>query len=128
MTSRATYYATFEDVELRRDKAFNEGEKALCVALLEDAAVIIDAYNRYANENAKKTVSCSMVTRAMANIGTDMPIGASQGSMSALGYSQSWTVSGGGVGELYLTKLDKKILGVGNKIASHSPLECMVVK
>ena len=37
-----------------------------------------------------------------------VPTGASQGSMSALGYSQSWTIgTGGAVGEAYLSKTEK---------------------
>ena len=52
------------------------------------------------------------------------PMGASQGSMSGLSYAQSWTIgSGGGVGELYLSKLEKQILGYSNKIGSYSPVQ-----
>ena len=55
-----------------------------------------------------------------------VPMGATQGSMSGLGYSQSWTMgSNGSAGELYLAKLEKQMLGYGNKIGSHSPLEDM---
>ena len=32
-------------------------------------------------------------------------------------------MSGGSSGELYLSKLEKKLLGVGDKIGAHSPLE-----
>lgn len=32
-------------------------------------------------------------------------------------------MSGGSAGELYLSKLEKKLLGVGNRIGSHSPVE-----
>lgn len=117
-------YATFSDVEVRLNKTFSESEQNTCEALLDDASVIIDAFNKNAESDAKKIVSCNMVARAMANGGIDVPMGATQGSMSALGYSQSWTMSGGGsTGELYLTKIDKKILGVSNRIGSHSPIE-----
>lgn len=116
-------YATYIDVETRLNTTFNTEQQALCTALLDDAAIIIDAYNINANEDSKKVVSCRMVVRAIGNAGVDVPIGATQGSMSALGYSQSWTMSAGSTGELYLSKLDKKVLGVGNKIGSHSPLE-----
>lgn len=64
-----------------------------------------------------------MVIRALG-IDNDIPLGATQGSMSGLGYSQSWTIgTGGSVGELYLSKTDKQLLGGGNSIGSHSPLE-----
>jgi hypothetical protein len=44
--------------------------------------------------------------------------------MAGLGYSQSWTIgSGGGAGELYLSKLEKKLLGAGNAIGSYSPVQ-----
>lgn len=118
-------YATFSDVESRMGKTFTEAEQSLCNALLDDAAVIIDAYNADATEENKKTVSCRMVIRTMGTGTLDVPIGATQGSMSALNYSQSWTMTGGASGELYLAKLDKKLLGVGNRIGSHSPIEDM---
>ena len=55
-----------------------------------------------------------------------IPMGATQGSMSALGYSQSWTIGSGSAGELYLGKLEKKLLGCGNSIGSYSPVEALV--
>lgn len=121
-------YATYQDIEKRLNRTFSESEIELCEALLNDASIYIDAYNDDANENIKKVVSCNMVVRAMGTMDTDIPIGATQTAMSALGYSQSWTMgSSGSVGELYLTKSDKKLLGVGNKIGSYSPLEGMIV-
>ena len=114
-------YATPNDVIARTGKTMSTDEKAVCQALLNDAAVIIDSYNERATAEARKIVSCRMVIRAMQT--ADVPVGANQGSMAALGYSASWTISGGTTGELYLSKLDKKLLGVGAKIGSHSPLE-----
>jgi len=116
-------YATYTDVQSRMNKVFSSEEQALCSTLLDDAAVIIDAYNADAKTDAKKLVSCRMVIRIM-NSASDMPIGATQGTMSALGYSQTWTLSSGSSGELYLSKTDKKLLGV-SKIGAHSPLEDM---
>ena len=99
----------------------------VCDALLDDAAVLIDTYNPSASEEAKKIVSCRMVMRALGSGSDSVPVGATQGSMSALGYSQSWTVgSGGTVGELYLSKTDKKLLGAGSRIGSYSPVEELV--
>lgn len=116
-------YATYEDVQARTSSEIDE---ALCETLLEDAAVIIDSYNQNASEEAKKVVSCKMVIRAIGNSSVDVPIGATQGSMSALGYSQSWTLSSGSTGELYVSKLEKKLLGVGNQIGSYSPVQELV--
>ena len=121
-------YATVTDVQARMLHTMSSAEQTLCGTLLDDAAVIIDTFNAAASADAKKVVSCSMVIRKMgANDVSDVPIGATQGSVSALGYSQSWTIGGGGVsGELYLAKVDKRLLGVGNEIGSKSPVEDMV--
>lgn len=121
-------YATVTDVENRITRTLTTDEESVCGYLLDDAAVIIDAFNSEASANAKLTVSCRMVIRALGDgesIG--VPIGASQGSMAALGYSQSWTMgTGGQVGELYLSKLDKELLGYSNKIGSYSPTQELV--
>ena len=94
-------YATVQDVE-SGFRTLSDDEKSRCAALLEEASAIIDAY---ASNNPM------------------YPMGASQGSASALGYSQSWTLTGGTGGELYLSKLEKKLLGCGDKIGARSPIE-----
>lgn len=120
-------YATISEVQERMTRTLTEAEQSVCSALLDDAAVIIDAYNSEANEQAKKTVSCRMVVRALGDGSSQgIPMGATQGSMSALGYSQSWTLGSGAAGELYIGKLEKKILGAGESIGSHSPVEDLV--
>ena len=117
-------YAQYSDIEIRLKKSFDSQEITLCEELLNDSAIIIDAYNKDASDEVKKLVSCRMVIRAIGNSDVDTPIGASQGTMSALGYSQSWTLSSGATGELYLSRMDKRLLGV-SRIGSHSPLEDM---
>ena len=121
-------YATISDVEARMTRTLTTKEETVCTNLLDDAAVVIDAYNADASADAKKVVSCRIVTRALGDgDSAGAPMGASQGSQSGLGYSQSWTMSSGGaVGELYLSRLDKKLLGVGDKIGSYSPVENLV--
>ena len=121
-------YATVTDVENRITRTLTTDEESVCGYLLDDAAVIIDAFNSEASADAKLTVSCRMVIRALGDgEPTGVPIGASQGSMAALGYSQSWTMgTGGNVGELYLSKLDKELLGYSNKIGSYSPTQELV--
>lgn len=120
-------YATPSDVEARLGRVFTPTEEARCALLLQDAAVIIDSVAESAPTSAKSVVSCRLVERVMAEAGasgTGVPMGATQGSMSALGYSQSWTVgSGGSAGELYLSRLDKRLLGIGNNIGSYSPTQ-----
>lgn len=117
-------YATVEDVQARMTRQMSESEQAICSTMLDDAAVIIDSFNEMASEDKKQIVSCRMVIRQLGD-GSDagVPIGATQGSMSGLGYSQSWTLSSGSTGEMYLSKLDKELLGVGNRIGSYSPVE-----
>ena len=117
-------YATAEDVQRRMVKTLTDEQIGVCAALLDDAGVLIDAIAPNASDEAKASVSCSMVIRAMGSQG-DMavPMGATQGSASALGYSQSWTFGNGATGELYLSRTEKRILGVGNKIGSYSPVE-----
>lgn len=116
-------YATINDIETRyRD--LTASEETIATALLDDAAVMID---RIASESAtadqKKVVSCRMVIRALPQDGMTAPIGATQGSMTALGYTESWTMGNGSVNELYFSKEDKKLLGVSNQLGSYSPLE-----
>lgn len=100
-------------------------EITLCTRLIIEAGVIVDAYNEDADEDVKGVVVCQMVRRAISsgNATAGIPMGAMQGTMTAGPYSQSWTVQNGSVGELYLSKLDKKLLGVGNRIGSRSPAE-----
>lgn len=119
-------YATVSDVQARMSTTMDTTQQNICTNLLDDAAIIIDSFNANAPANTKKIVSIRMVQRAL-NVDSDIPLGATQGSMSALGYSQSWTMgSNTSAGELYLSKLEKELLGCGNKIGSKSPLEYMV--
>lgn len=122
-------YATVEEVQARMSRELSETEQSICMNLLDDAAVIIDAFNINGTEDSKKVVSCRMVLRSLGD-GEDIgiPVGATQGSMSGLGYSQSWTIGSGSSGELYLTKLEKEMLGRGNQIGSYSPIEALAVK
>lgn len=115
-------YASVEDVKKRVLRTLSEKEEVICNTLLEDASVLIDAYNANASESAKRTVSCNMVIRALGSGKMDIPIGATQGTMSGLGYSQTWTMGGGAsTGELYVSKADKKMLGCSGKLAFVSP-------
>lgn len=117
-------YATVQDVQARMTRTLSTSEQSVCEALLDDAAVLIDAYKASAAEANKKVVSCRMVLRALGDGSGDVPMGATQGSLSGLGYSQSWTIgSGGATGELYLSKTDKALLGCGNSIGSWSPVQ-----
>lgn len=121
-------YATYSDVQTRLGVTFSSQEQGTCTSLLGRAALMIDSYkvSENASADAKKEVSINMVARVMNSSTADVPIGATQGSMSGLGYSQSWTISNGATGELYFDKNDKRLLGVGNAIGSYSPIEELV--
>lgn len=117
-------YATTEDIQARMVRTMDSDELAVCATLLEDAAVLIDAFKAGASADAKKVVSCRMIVRALGDgSDTGIPIGATQGSVSALGYAQSWTVGSGSTGELYLSKTEKQMLGAGNSIGAYSPIQ-----
>ena len=112
-------YATVNDVQMRMLHTMTADEQAVCETYLEDAAVYLDTIAPDANDNAKKIVSCNICAR-LFGVAVDIPVGATQGSMSGLGYAQSWTISGGGsTGEIY----HRRLLGIGNKIGSRSPVE-----
>ena len=117
-------YATAADVA-SGFRSLSTEETARCEALLEEAAVLVDACSPGADPARKKLVSCRMVRRLLGEAeGSALyPTGATQGSASALGYTQSWSMTGGTVGEMYLSKLEKRLLGVGDKLGARSPLE-----
>jgi len=109
-------YATVQDVQDRMSETMTTQQQNICSNLLDDAGTIIDSFNVNATADAKKLVSIRMVQRSMS-IDSDIPMGATQGSMSAMGYSQSWAMgTNTSVGELYLNRTEKKLLGYGNKI------------
>ena len=90
----ATAYATVQDVQARMNRILSTAEQTQCATLLGDAAIMIDATGSQAIADIKMLVSCRMVIRALGDGETDgIPIGATQGSQSGLGYSQSWTMS-----------------------------------
>ena len=116
-------YATTDDVQARMTRVLSEDEITVCGNLLDDAAAIIDACASAAADGIKKLVSCRMVIRALGDGGDSVPVGATQGQMSALGYSQSWTFGSGSTGELYLSRLERQLLGKGNAVGSYSPVQ-----
>lgn len=118
-------YATVAAVQARMLRTLSPAEQSVCSALLDDAAVIIDAYAPEADPSAAEAVSVRMVMRALGDGGqSGIPMGATQGSMTGLGYSQSWTIgSGGASGEIYLSRVEKRMLGVGNKLGAYSPVQ-----
>lgn len=121
-------YATISDVQARLRRDLTEDEQHVCETLLEDACVMIHRMAPNADPPTARVVSCRMVLRALGDGGVSgVPMGATQGSMSGLGYAQSWTIgSGGSTGELYIGKTERQLLGLGNAIGSYSPTEELV--
>jgi len=111
-----TAYATAKDVEAGF-RSLDEDEQKRAEALLDEAKIIIDQVSNSASDDVKKLVSCRMVRRAIGDGDVSAaPIGATQGTTTAMGYSQSWTLSNGSSGELYVSRLEKQMLGVGVRI------------
>lgn len=123
-------YATISDIRNRITRDLTPDEERVCETLLDDVAVVIDSYNENASAKAKKLVSCRAVMRMLGD-GSDngIPTGASEGSMSALGYSQSWKIGSGSAGEIYLSKLERNLLDGGDRVGmSASPVEFLVTE
>ena len=119
-------YATKEDIRNRMPSL--TADDSVIDSLLDEAGIIIDAYNEDATSDKKKTVSVRMVSRALS-CDDSIPVGTTQGNRSALGYSEQWTMANGGtVGELYLNRIEKKFLGYSNKIGSYSPVQELVTE
>lgn len=118
-------YINVSDIETRLNRSFSASDRKRVELLIDQAGTLIDAYNCDANFRAKSLVSCNMVSRLLAaeDAQLQIPVGATQGSFSGLGYAQSFTFgSGTAAGEMYLTKGDKKLLGVSSRIGASNPL------
>lgn len=116
-------FATVSDLEARwRDLSEDEEERAS--VLLDDAAVyleslvVVDPENEH-QADALMIVSCNIVRRAM-NV-TDDLFGVSDATMTADIYSQRLTYSNPG-GNFYITKAERKMLGIGGSIQSLRPV------
>lgn len=107
-------YATVSDIESRW-RALNEAEQSRASVLIDDASAMLTALVNVDSDDQEqaqllKQVCCSMVIRAMSATEADA-FGASQMSMTAGPYSQSWSYSNP-TGDMYLTKLEKRLLGI----------------
>lgn len=112
-------YATVSDLEARW-RPLSVAEKQRAGVLLEDAAVILDAFvdicpGDGCRMKALRQVSCSMVQRAMTAAENGL-VGISQQTISADIYSQSMTTANPS-GDLYLTSMEKRLLGIGGAYA-----------
>ena len=105
-------YATLEELEARRG-VLDPDDREKAAALLEDAAVILDALvvidGTEEQETLLNLVSCNMVIRALST--TPDAYGVSSLSTTAGVYSESLQYSNPS-GDMYLTKLEKRLLGI----------------
>ena len=118
-------YASVSDL-IQRWKTLSAEEQTRAAVMLDDAATLLESLVTVDGENEKqlallKTISCSMVKRALSSIATGA--GVSQSSISADIYTQSWTYSNPS-GDLYLTALEKKLLGISNSYIGSIPAAC----
>jgi hypothetical protein len=105
-------YATLEDLEARRG-VLDPDDREKAAALLDDAAVILDGLVTIDGSEEQETllmiVSCNMVSRALST--TPDAYGVSSLSTTAGVYSESLQYANPS-GDMYLTKLEKRLLGV----------------
>lgn len=107
-------FADVSDIEARW-RTLTVDEKARAAVLIEDASAVLSKLvpvdpNDEQQDALLKTVCCNMVIRAMSATESDM-FGVSQSSMTAGPYSQSMNYANPS-GDMYLTKLEKRLLGI----------------
>lgn len=107
-------YAEVSDIELRWHE-LDSDEQSRAAVLIDDASAMLDALVNVDTSDAEqlellKMVCCNMVIRALSATASDA-FGVSNSSMTAGAYSQSWTYANPS-GDMYLTKLEKRLLGV----------------
>ena len=108
-------FATYADVEARW-RTMTAAEQAKATVLLEDASsilstlVAVDATNEQQAANLKQ-VCCSMVIRSMVAAASDAyGVDELQGTMGPFGQTAHFANPNG---DLYLTKLERRLLGIG---------------
>ena len=109
-------YADVDDLEARWHE-LSDVEQERAEVLLSDASAVIDSLVDVDETDEDmlaicKIVVCNMVQRSMTAMANDA-YGVTQQSMTAGAYTQSWTFSNPS-GDFYLTKMEKKMLGISN--------------
>ena len=116
-------YATVSDLQSRW-RPLSDAEQARATVLLDDAALRIDSCVPPPDEmtsqeqRARLVVSCEMVKRAMA---AGVGVAVSQESQTRGPFNASVTYANP-AGDLYLTKADKLLLGLGGQRAGNVSL------
>lgn len=107
-------YAEVSDIESRW-RELSTTEQSRASVLIDDASAMLTALVAIDSDDSEqaqllKQVCCSMVIRAMSATEADA-FGASQMSMTAGPYTQSWNYANPS-GDLYITRLEKRLLGI----------------
>lgn len=109
-------FATYEDVEARW-RTLTADEQTKATVLLNDAANMLLALVRVDESDGQqqailKQVSCTMVIRSMvASESTAFGVDKLQATMGPFSQQMSFTNPNG---DLYLTKQEKRLLGIGH--------------
>ena len=107
-------YATYQDIE-ERWRTLTADEQTRAVALLDDASAMLAALVRVDASDTQqaallKQVSCSMVIRSMvASASSAYGIDQMQATMGPFGQTVHYANPSG---DMYLTKLEKQLLGI----------------
>lgn len=116
-------YATVADVEARWRELTPE-ESARATALLEDASAILDAVVRIDGSEKQGRllcqVCCNMVIRSMGS--SVDSFGATSSTVMAGVYQQTLSYEAP-TGDMYLTKLEKRLLGVSSGYIGSIPVK-----
>ena len=107
-------YADVTDIEVRLGRTFTADETIQVQALLDGASAVLDKLvnvdGSAEQADLLEFVCTNMVCRAVSAQGMDV-LGASQASVTAGPYTQSYSFATPS-GDMYLTKLEKRLLGI----------------
>lgn len=111
-------FAEVSDIEARW-RELSTSEESRATVLIDDASAMLKKLVDVDVADTRqlellKIVCCSMVIRAMSATESDS-YGASNMSMTAGPYTQSWTYSNP-TGDMYLTRQEKRLLGIASSV------------
>ena len=109
-------YATVADVEVRLNRVFSNSEAVQCWALLADATNMLDSLvdvdvSDQHQRDLLRMVSANMVSRSLASASTES-LGVGEATYTMGPFTQSLNFANPS-GDLYLTKQEKRLLGIG---------------
>lgn len=118
-------FAEVTDIEARW-RRLTPDEETRAGVLIGDASAMLSSLvvvvpDDCAQAALLKTVCCNMVIRAMAATGADM-FGVSQATITAGPYSQTQAYANPS-GDMYLTKMEKRLLGITTSYIGTIPPE-----